>query len=201
MYKVRNHHLVALVLILAAVAYVSLHFVLARVAPGIDAGNGVAFPSPSSAAQARPRGYVLKHGEGEVLDEQALLIIKASPRSGTQGGVMVYDEMAKGDTSGVHYHLKADEIFYVIEGRGTMKIGDQEKAIETGDTIFVPVGEDHKITSSEDRPLKLVYFLDRPGLEQQFREELRLKIDRKKITLEEFNAMARKFGTVYKSLE
>ena len=66
-----------------------------------------------------------------------------------------------------------------------------------GDTVVVLVGEDHRITSSEDDPLTVVYFLDRPGLEEQFR----LKLDRKTMTLEEFNAIVEKFGTVYKSFK
>ena len=110
---------------------------------------------------------------------------------------MFYDEETPGETSGVHYHTQADEFFYVVQGRGTITLGGQDKVIEAGDTIVVLVGEDHRITSSEDDPLRVVYFLDRAGLEEQFR----LKLDRGSMTLEEFNAIVKEFGTVYKSFE
>lgn len=145
------------------------------------------------------RGYILKYGEGEDTSpaSDGSYITKASPKTGTRGAVMFYDEMAAGETSGVHYHTKADEFFYVIKGRGTVKLGEQESLVEAGDTIVVFVGEDHRITSSHDEPLTVVYFLDRPGLEEQFR----LKLDRTKMTLDEFNKVVEKFGTVYKSFD
>ena len=83
--------------------------------------------------------------------------------------------------------LRPDEFFYVLQGRGTIRIGNENTVIEAGDTVVVLVGEDHRITSSEDDPLTVVYFLDRPGLEEQFR----LKLDRETMTLEEFNAIVR----------
>ena len=150
-------------------------------------------------AAAEPRGYVLKHSEGEITstEEGGLFITKASPRSGTQGGIMFYDEEPPGSTSGVHYHTEADEFFYVLGGRGTITLGETDTPIEKGDTVVVLVGEDHRITSSKDDPLVLIYFLDRPGLEEQFR----LKLDRDSMTLEEFNAIVSKFGTIYKSFD
>ena len=144
--------------------------------------------------EGEQRGYVLKVGEGEVLGAD---IIKASPRSGTQGSVMVYGEEPEGSTSGLHYHVKADEFFYVLKGRGTITLGKEDIAIGPGDTIFVPVGTDHRITSSKDDPLTVIFILDRPGIAEQFR----LKLDREKMSLEEFNAIVRKYGTVYKSFD
>ncbi len=159
----------------------------------VEARGGAAHQPSTS------RGYVLKYGEGEDTSPagDGSYITKASPRTGTQGAVMFYDEETAGETSGIHYHTKADEFFYVLEGRGTIMIGDQETLIEAGDTIVVLVGEDHRITSSDDDPLRIVYLLDKPGLEEQFR----LKLDRTKMTLDEFNKIVEKFGTVYKSFE
>ena len=164
-----------------------------------DTGERESSEPNAIAPENSSTGYVLKPDEGEIIfpSEEGLLITKASPRTGTQGAVMFYDEMPPGDTSGVHYHTQADEFFYVLQGRGTITIGNQDTVIEAGDTVVVLVGEDHRITSSEEDPLKVVYFLDRPGLEEQFR----LKLDRGTMTLEEFNAIVEKFGTVYKSFE
>jgi len=148
-------------------------------------------------------GYVLKPKEGEIIyfDQDDLVIVKASPVSGTQGSEMIYDEMPKGGTSGIHYHIESDELFYVIEGKGRILLGKEENEIKPGYFVFVPANEDHRITSSSDEPLKVIYFLDKPGLASQFREEAKLQLDRNKMTIEEFNAIVKKHGTVYKTFD
>ena len=189
----RSYRLAFLVLGVVAVLLVGFH---------ATSGRSVATVGAEQSAMetvADPRGYVLKHSEGEINfpGEEGLFITKASPRSGTQGSVMFYDEMPQGSTSGVHYHTEADEFFYVLQGRGTITLGETDTPIEKGDTIVVFVGEDHRITSSKEDPLVVIYFLDRPGLEEQFR----LMLDRESMTLEEFNAIVAKLGTVYKSFD
>lgn len=147
-----------------------------------------------------PQGYVLKPEEGEVLFDDFSTIIKASPKTGTQGMVFIQGKDTPGGTSGVHVHLIADELFYIIGGVGWILIGTEEYEISTGDVIFVPAGTDHKVSSSIDDPLEMIFIVDRPGLEEQFRLEAQ-GLDRTKMTLEEFNEVARKYGTVYKSFD
>ncbi len=118
-----------------------------------------------------PKGYVLKSGEGEDTIGDGSSLIKASPRTGTQRAVFVEAWEPPNSTSGIHVHLEADEFFYVLGGSGQMLVGGEELEITTGDTIFVPVGSDHRITSSGDDPLHVIFIVDRPGLEEQFRLE------------------------------
>jgi len=142
-------------------------------------------------------GYILKSGEGEDTTGDGSSIIKASPRTGTQGVVFVVGQDAPSSTSGIHVHLEADEFFYVLNGTGRILLGTEEHEIGAGDTIFVPVGSEHRVTSSEDDPLYVIFIVDRPGLDEQFR----LALDRAKMTLEEFNAIVEKYGTVYKTFD
>ena len=117
----------------------------------------------ASTAWAQERGYVLKRDEGEVLYDGAW-IIKASPQSGTQGGEMHWNTMSPGSSTGLHVHLRADEFFYVLSGRGIAVLGGKEVSIEVGDVIFVPKDHDHKLANTEsDHPLELLFFLDKPG--------------------------------------
>jgi len=142
-------------------------------------------------------GYILNSGEGEDTTGDGSSIIKASPRTGTQGVVFVVGQDAPSSTSGIHVHLEADEFFYVLDGTGRILLGTEEHEIGAGDTIFVPVGSEHRVTSSEDDPLYVIFIVDRPGLDEQFR----LALDRTKMTLEEFNAIVEKYGTVYKTFD
>ena len=54
------------------------------------------------------QGFVLKPGEGEDTVGDGSSLIKASPKTGTQGVVFVEDKMLPASTSGIHVHLEAD---------------------------------------------------------------------------------------------
>lgn len=48
-----------------------------------------------------------------------------------------YDE---GDTVRRHYQKEQEELFYVVEGRARMEVGDEEFEIETDDFVIVDPG-------------------------------------------------------------
>ena len=125
---------------------------------------------------------------------------KASPKTGTQGVVFVDDKMPPSGTSGIHRHLTADEFFYVLDGSGKMLLDDEEHKIEAGDFVFVPFNTDHRITSSKEDPLHVIFVVDRPGLDEQFRAEFE-GLDRTKMTVDEFNEVVRQYGNVYKTFD
>ena len=138
--------------------------------------------SAASAEDAR-KGYVLKPSEGEALGPNRL--IKASPESGTQGGVVVLDQLQPGFQTTFHVHTNADEFFYVVSGYGHAEFGGKKLSIGPGDVIFVPAGAEHNMSVSEDGPMEMLFFLDRPGIAGWFREvhekffskSLRLSVD------------------------
>src|SRR5689334_1826632 len=44
----------------------------------------------------------------------------------------------------LHFHAKTDEIYYVIEGEGTMVLDDEEITLHKGVVVYVPRGVKHK---------------------------------------------------------
>ncbi len=151
--------------------------------------------------QSSQQAYVLKRGEGEQLfDGQTL--IKASPRTGSQGGEMFWSALGSGFSTGIHVHHVADEFFYVVSGAGVALVGGNEVPIETGDVVFVPKGQDHRLKTSGNVPLEIVFLVDRPGLGSEFRDS-HVKSDGGKValTLEQLNQISQKYGTTYKTLE
>jgi mannose-6-phosphate isomerase-like protein (cupin superfamily) len=44
----------------------------------------------------------------------------------------------------LHYHQRTDEIYYVIDGAGTMLLDDQEIELHKGVVVYVPRGVKHK---------------------------------------------------------
>jgi mannose-6-phosphate isomerase-like protein (cupin superfamily) len=44
----------------------------------------------------------------------------------------------------LHYHEKTDEVYYVIDGHGTMILDDEEIELHQGVVVYVPRGVRHK---------------------------------------------------------
>ncbi|MDX1586724.1 MAG: cupin domain-containing protein [Balneolaceae bacterium] len=157
----------------------------------------------ASSALAQNQGYVLEHNEGEVLLNGGI-IVKASPQQGSQGGEMVLQTMTPGFSTGRHVHLKADEFFYIVDGAGIVVLGGhKEIIIEAGDVVFVPKGHDHKLVNTgKENPLELIFFLDKPGLAETFRKmHQRFRESDEQMTLKQLNKIAKKYGTVFKTLK
>src|SRR5688572_863328 len=48
------------------------------------------------------------------------------------------------DNAKLHYHERTDEFYYVIDGSGTMVLGDEEIEVHKGVVVYVPRGTKHK---------------------------------------------------------
>lgn len=59
-----------------------------------------------------------------------------------------------------HYHLANEEAIYVLEGSGTLRIGDNEVPVSTGDYVALPVGEAtaHQLINTSEAPLRYLCF-------------------------------------------
>jgi mannose-6-phosphate isomerase-like protein (cupin superfamily) len=44
----------------------------------------------------------------------------------------------------LHYHERTDEIYYIIAGRGTMILDDEEIELHQGVVVYIPRGVKHK---------------------------------------------------------
>ena len=55
-----------------------------------------------------------------------------------------------------HHHVTTEEIYYVLEGEGTMQIDDQQCPVRSGDAIAIPPGAYHQITNTGTVILKFL---------------------------------------------
>src|SRR4026209_2321262 len=88
-------------------------------------------------------GVVLKGGLGEPL--QNGIVVKASPKTGTRGSILVEQTFRRKGKTPVHVHDQGDELFYVVAGRGTARLGETVDSIAAGDVVFAPAGVVHQI--------------------------------------------------------
>ncbi len=62
---------------------------------------------------------------------------------------------AGGSTIG-HRHLLAEEIYYILEGQGSMRIAEEVQPVGPGDAIAIPCGQYHQITNTGSTVLKFL---------------------------------------------
>jgi len=56
--------------------------------------------------------------------------------------------LAPGRATTPHHHAVTEEIYYILEGRADMTIGDETRAVGPGDAIAIPPGERHTIRNT-----------------------------------------------------
>lgn len=123
-----------------------------------EAGNGL----------DEGNGFILKAGGGEPVING--IVIKASPKNGTEGSILVEQTFPRGSDTILHIHDQGDELFYVVSGQGAARLHGDTAPIAVGDVIFVPRGAVHRIQNFDnDAPLVVIFFMDSPKLAEQFR--------------------------------
>jgi mannose-6-phosphate isomerase-like protein (cupin superfamily) len=55
--------------------------------------------------------------------------------------------IAPGSSTTPHTHPKTEEIYYILEGRGRMQVGDEVCIVGANDAVAIPPGQWHQITN------------------------------------------------------
>jgi mannose-6-phosphate isomerase-like protein (cupin superfamily) len=56
----------------------------------------------------------------------------------------------------VHAHIGADKFYFVLTGRGSFRVGDDEKTVESGTVVVAPAGVPHGVTNTGAERLSLL---------------------------------------------
>jgi quercetin dioxygenase-like cupin family protein len=64
-----------------------------------------------------------------------------------------------------HRHPNAEEIMYILAGRGIGGVEDREVELVKGDTLWVPRGAVHWFYNPYDEPCEFVFLYTRPTLQ------------------------------------
>lgn len=59
-------------------------------------------------------------------------------------------------TQPVHAHDGADKFYFVLAGRGTFIVGDEEQIVNSGTVVIAPAGVPHGVTNTGDDRLSLL---------------------------------------------
>lgn len=55
-----------------------------------------------------------------------------------------------------HLHRVHTEHVFVLDGEGTMRLGDQQRSVKAGDMIVIPAGTAHSVKVTSEEPLRVV---------------------------------------------
>src|ERR1044072_1174671 len=55
-----------------------------------------------------------------------------------------------------HHHREIEEIYYILSGRGVMRVGDEKREVAAGDAIYVPREFRHTLENTGAEPIKLL---------------------------------------------
>ena len=70
----------------------------------------------------------------------------------------------------LNMHSLEDETFYVIEGRIIAIVGNVQRELGPGGSVWLPRGVPYRIHTTGDTPVRLLMLLTPPGLEKFFAE-------------------------------
>ncbi|MHC4399482.1 MAG: cupin domain-containing protein [Planctomycetota bacterium] len=61
-----------------------------------------------------------------------------------------------GSSTTPHYHVKTEEIYYLLEGEGQMRVGEEDRRVGPGDAVAIPPGAVHQIANTGSTTLKFL---------------------------------------------
>jgi quercetin dioxygenase-like cupin family protein len=169
--------------------------------------NVSAQSSSGSTSKAAPKPLLLEKDEGErrIWREPppGEFILKVSPKNnGSQHLVMVTENMAPGDEFPTHKHLGQDEILYIANGTVHVHVGEQERDLHAGGTLFIPAYTWVNVKNLGTETVSVVAVFSAPGFENHMRCESVLPNEKPTpMSVEEHKRCDRQGHVVYKARE
>jgi len=59
-------------------------------------------------------------------------------------------------TTAAHFHKQTEEIYFILEGKGEMRLDDKQFIVEENDSILIPPGQVHCIKNIGDGELRFL---------------------------------------------
>jgi mannose-6-phosphate isomerase-like protein (cupin superfamily) len=95
-------------------------------------------------------------GEGKLREK--ILFDRPETETICLGRVLV----APGESSPLGFHDDEEEIYVILSGRATLRIGEETCEVGPGDVAYVPRNHVHQLTCLSTEPLEYLYFANWP---------------------------------------
>ncbi len=70
------------------------------------------------------------------------------------------------------HNQEQEEVYFVLEGRGEMCLGEERQILQGGQAVYIPPGVFHQMTNLGDTPLRMLYCYGPAGDVAHWRQEL-----------------------------
>ena len=70
-----------------------------------------------------------------------------------------------GESGDPHTHVDSQEAWYVVSGRGKLRVGGEEAELIPDTVIVAPAGVEHQIMNDGKEPLKAIFIFSPAGPE------------------------------------
>ena len=80
----------------------------------------------------------------------------ASRNSCVRNQTLAEARLASGACTTPHYHVRTEEIYFILEGEGRMQVGTEVRVVKPGDAIAIPPGELHQIENTGGEVLRFL---------------------------------------------
>jgi mannose-6-phosphate isomerase-like protein (cupin superfamily) len=67
-----------------------------------------------------------------------------------------------GQAQDAHSHVGSDKVYFVLDGRGTVRVGDAEQDVGPGSAVLAPAGEPHGVANPGPARLRVLVFMAPP---------------------------------------
>jgi quercetin dioxygenase-like cupin family protein len=138
----------------------------------LQARSAQSHSATTSQAGAQPLLLEKNEGERRIWREPPPgdFILKVSPKNnGSQHLVMVTEDVTPGDEFPTHKHLGQDEILYIQKGVLHVHLGDQERDLHAGGTVFIPAYTWVSVKNVGTETASVVGIFSAPGFENYMR--------------------------------
>lgn len=95
---------------------------------------------------------------------KCLLSPKLQPIHNLGVGMVI---LPPGVKSNPHSHVREEETWYIISGRGEIVVGDERVAVEPEMLVVAPPGKTHQVVNTGDESLKALWVFAPAGPEEE----------------------------------
>jgi quercetin dioxygenase-like cupin family protein len=114
---------------------------------------------------------VHRSGEGETIGGATTVTIKATGQE-TNGSFYLGETLMEPGFPGPppHRHKRLHDMFYVLDGTLTMRVGDETLELQPGSFVCVPPGVVHTFSNRSDAAVRFLNFNTPAGWENYMRD-------------------------------
>lgn len=92
----------------------------------------------------------------ETLDGSEIVELLAHRNSCIRNQSLAEARVPVGGATQAHYHRIAEEIYFITEGTGRIRLGSEERDVVVGDAIAIPPGTVHQLWNTGPGILRLL---------------------------------------------